>query len=165
MPVSPIAGHFGSLAPMGPIVVEAAAPLLPHGLAVLAEGADAEGIAIVSAVITRWADGTQRYDQSGESLLVARSDQTVVGVGGLTRCPHVPGAMRVRRFYVAAEWRRLGVARLLAERLIDQGFQHSNTLTCNARASAAAPPFWENMGFRPVATEGITHTRTLNDAG
>jgi hypothetical protein len=41
--------------------------------------------------------------------------------------------------------------------VIASGFEHVDTLTCNARASAAAPPFWEAMGFTPVDIAGITH--------
>jgi hypothetical protein len=30
-------------------------------------------------------------------------------------------------------------------------------ITCNAQASAAAPRFWEAMGFEPVDDADITH--------
>ncbi len=123
----------------------------------LADEARAEGIQNVSVLVSKWADTSECYGQPGESVLVARSGTKIVGVGGLTQCPHVPGAMRVRRFFVSTAWRRRGVARSLAARLIDTGLGHSNTLTCNAGASEAAAPFWESMGFEPVEIDGITH--------
>ncbi len=52
------------------------------------------------------------------------------------------------------------VARVLAKQLIDLGFDHTDTLTCNAGASDAAVPFWETMGFVPSDRAGITQTRT-----
>lgn len=139
--------------------IEPAAAYVPDGLAPLAAEADSEGVRNVRAVIERWAEGSERFDRPGERLLVARADDRVIGVGGLSQCPTVPGALRMRRFYVNPTWRRRGVARALAEELIASGLAHAEVLTCNARASAAAPPFWEALGFDPVDIEGITHLR------
>lgn len=132
----------------------------PHvavGLDSLAEDAERGGIRIVGTLRERWLDGTERFDRPGESILVASSNDTVIGVGGLSQCPSVEGALRVRRFYVSPRWRRRGVARSLARQLIETGFEHVDVLTCNAAASDAAPPFWESIGFESVTAEGITH--------
>jgi GNAT superfamily N-acetyltransferase len=130
-------------------------------LAHLAEEATRQGIRNVATLLARWEDGSERYDRLGETMLVAldSAGEKVIGVGGLTQCPHVDGAMRVRRFYVATDFRRSGVARALAEQLIVHGFDFATTLTCNAKASAAAPPFWEAMGFSRSDVAGITHLR------
>lgn len=138
-----------------------AADWIGEGLDALAAEADAHGIRNVATLIARWNDGTERYDRQGESMLVAvdRTGNNVIGVGGIALCPHVDGALRVRRFYVAGDSRRRGVATALAEQLIVQGFQFTTKLTCNAAASAAAAPFWEAMGFHRVEIAGITHMR------
>lgn len=132
---------------------------MPDGLLGLAEEAEREGIRVLSAVVGQWVDGTLRFDAPGEAILAATSVDGVVGIGALSVCPHVAGALRVRRFYVAPSWRRRGVARALATELIANGFGRVDTITCNAQASLAAPPFWESMGFVPVDTAGITHLR------
>lgn len=133
--------------------------LLPDGLTSLSHHADREGIRIVSTVLERWRDGSERYRANGEAILVATAGGEVVGIGALSQCPHVENALRVRRVYVAPAWRRQGVARKLATKLLTAGFSHTELITCNALASAAAAPFWENMGFVPVDTAGITHIR------
>ena len=136
---------------------------MPAGIATLAFEAESEGIRNIALLVNQWIDGTQRYDRPGESLMVAvaaaatPAGERVLGIGGLTWCPDVPGALRVRRFYVRPVARRNGIAQALARRLLDGGTQHSSTFTCNAGASLAAPLFWEAMGFRPVDTPGITH--------
>jgi GNAT superfamily N-acetyltransferase len=146
-----------------PFTIEVAAPWLPDGLAELRHDADDEGIRIVGVIVERWLDGSQRYDGTGEALLVARrqSDGRIVAVGGMARCPDVGGALRVRRFYVSPEARRHGIARSLARRLIEGAAEHTSTITCNAKASSAAPPFWESIGFVAVDTDGITHQLDL----
>lgn len=130
----------------------------------LASAAAAEDIPVVKNVIANWQDSSQRFDQPGELLLIASADvgenatSTPIGIGGLSQCPHIPGAFRVRRFYIHPAWRRLGVARAIAKRTIDHGSTHADMLTCNARASSAAAPFWESMGFLSSKRPGITHT-------
>jgi len=148
--------------PMNAVVVQPAAVLLPDGVGGLADAAEAEGLRVVSTVIDRWVDGTQRFAAPGESLLIARADGEAIAIGGLAHCPNVAGALRVRRFYVHPSWRRRGVARTLVQQLIEGGLRHTDTLTCNARASAAAPPFWESLGFAAVDLEGITHVRHVS---
>lgn len=139
--------------------IELAESWMPDGLQMLAAESREYGIRNVTAVVERWANGSEVFDRVGESLLVGvdPTTDTVIAVGGLTHCPHVPEALRVRRFYVSVEWRRRGVAGAMARQLIADGLQRTSTLTCNAQASAAAPPFWEAMGFVPTNIEGITH--------
>jgi len=146
---------------MSDIAIEDAARWLPAGLDLLRREADDEGIRIVSTVIDRWIDGTQRYDRPGEKLLVGRVGERIVAVGGLAWCPNVAGALRVRRFYVSPTARRQGIAQNLARELIDDSAGHPAVLTCNAMASDAAAPFWESVGFLPVDADGITHRLDL----
>jgi GNAT superfamily N-acetyltransferase len=142
---------------VGGVQVRSATEFVPDVLAALAEHADVEGIRVVRAVIDRWQSGEERYDRHGEQLLVAVTDDEVVGVGGLTICPTVPGALRVRRFYVHPAWRRRGVAAAITSALLGSWPPDVSVITCNARASAAAPRFWEAMGFEPVDDAHITH--------
>ena len=107
------------------------------------------------------ADGSERFDGPGEVMLTASVSGVIVGVGGISACPDVAGALRVRRFYVSSAHRRRGIARLLAEPVIAHGLRHTAVITCNARASDAAPPFWAALGFRPVVIDGITHQLDL----
>lgn len=145
-----------------PPEIRPAGDLLPDGLGPLAERARAEGIGIVARVVERWRDGTEVYGRPGESLLVAVVEPgRAVAIGGMTVCPTVAGALRVRRFYVDPEWRRGGLARAVAIRLLDDAAAHTSTITCNAGASDAAVPFWESMGFEPFDGPGITHRLEL----
>jgi len=146
---------------MSDIAIEDAARWLPAGLDLLRCEADDEGIRIVSTVIDRWIDGTQLYDRPGEKLLVGRVGERIVAVGGLALCPNVAGALRVRRFYVSPTARRRDVAHDLARQLISTSAEYTSVVTCNARASDAAAPFWESLGFLPVDADGITHRLDL----
>lgn len=127
----------------------------------LAHAAQSEGIGNVRVAIDQWINGEQKFTHPGESLLVATQTDRVIAIGGLTVCPTVLGAFRVRRFYVHPQWRRQGIAARLATQLLSAA-PPGVPITCNAGASAAAPPFWETLGFIPVDRPGITHIRQPN---
>ena len=78
-------------------------------------------------------------------------------MGGVTPCPSLAGANRMRRFYVRPQFRRSGVARALAGAAMQEGLQSSRILTCNAKATPVAGLFWEALGFLPSEKSGLTH--------
>jgi hypothetical protein len=73
-------------------------------------------VSTTSPRIKRWVGATQRYDGPGESMLVASSADSVVGIGGLARCPDGPEVLRMRR----SESRINAAGRPTTERLTDR---------------------------------------------
>lgn len=139
---------------------------LPTGMAALAEMAASEGVQNVSLLLAGWASGEQRFDRDGAALFAAFDNDRVAGIGGVKWEESLSEpAMRMHRFYVDPAARRHGVGRLIAEAAIAHGFSQAPLLTCNARASAAAAPFWKAMAFIPVNWPTITHVRRLGVAG
>lgn len=130
---------------------------LPVELDRLFQHAAEEGVGNMALLSGRWDSGAERFDGEGEALFGALMEGKISGIGGVSHCPDVKGAMRMRRFYVMPEFRRRGVAKAIALVTIRQGLSVSRELTCNARASAAAGPFWETLGFVPIDLPGITH--------
>ena len=73
---------------------------------------------------------------------------------GLTIEPVVPGALRMRRFYVRPQFRRCGVGRKLVAALL-AGADSRWPITVNANPASIA--FWESLGFKPDLRDGHTH--------
>ncbi len=131
---------------------------LPADLESLAAAAEAEGVLNIRKLISAWHRGEQRFDQNGAALFAARSDGVLAGVGGVKPEEHlVEPAMRMHRFYVHPSSRRLGIGRRLAQAVMTHALSQVSVLTCNARASSAAAPFWESLGFVPVNHAHCTH--------
>jgi GNAT superfamily N-acetyltransferase len=63
----------------------------------------------------------------------------------------------MRRFYVAARFRRHGIGRRLASALLAQALRSTAVVTVNAGTGSA--PFWEALGF--VAAPGAGHSHVL----
>src|ERR1700724_4115347 len=101
-----------------PLELEPVLDALPAGFDALRAEALAEGVREVERLASDWEAGRTRFDRGGEALLAARVNGVLVGIGGLTMEPVVPGALRMRRFYVRPAFRRIGVGRQLVTALL-----------------------------------------------
>jgi GNAT superfamily N-acetyltransferase len=127
---------------------------LPGGFAFLRTEADSEGIHNMARLEAAWNSG-ERFAPTG-ALFAALTGDTFAGVGGVSVQPGEP-AMRMTRLYVRPSFRRQGLGRALATAMMRHGAAKRRLLTVNARASDAAVPFWEMMGFTPVSHRDYTH--------
>jgi GNAT superfamily N-acetyltransferase len=133
---------------------------LPAEFADLIACAKSEGIGNMAVLAEEWRSGRERFADPG-SLFAAWLGGELAGVGGLTVQPGLAKpAMRMQRLYVKPQARRRRVGRKLASAMIQQGLKTADLFTCNARASAAAPLFWQEMGFAP-APDGYDFTHWM----
>jgi GNAT superfamily N-acetyltransferase len=131
----------------------------PERLAELAMDAERDGHRMVSRLIAEWTEGTNRFDRPRERLYVATVDGRVVGVCGLNVDPYVADERigRVRRLYVSAGERRLGIGSVLVERILQDARGAFDVLRLRTRNPVAAA-FYESHGFIEVeGDEACTH--------
>jgi len=128
---------------------------LPAGFGIMRATARAEGYRMLDTLDAEWASRKTRFDREGEALLAALVDGSLAGIGGLTLEPAIPGALRMRRFYVGAPFRRSGIGRRLAASLLEEARQSGRMVTVNAGAGSVN--FWEALGFMPDPRDGHTH--------
>lgn len=141
---------------------------LPSAIADLARVASEEGVRNVCMLMDAWQNGSQRFDRDGAALFAAVDESALAGIGGV-KCETDAGesAMRMHRFYVHPAYRRLGLGKRIARDVMSHALMHAPLLTCNARASEAAEPFWLSLGFARVDSASYTHIfriRTNTDA-
>lgn len=129
---------------------------LPADIDLLRAVAASEGFRFVERLIDEWNSGANRFSRLGEALFGARSDGVLAAVGGRTREAAIPGALRMRRFYVRPDFRGRGIGRLLVEALLAEPRRHGTTVTVNAGTKDAFA-FWEAMGFVPMPRGDYTH--------
>ena len=129
---------------------------LPDGFDTVRAEASAEGYRNMESLALDWTSGAMRFDGDGEALLAAHVQGTLAGIGGLTIEPVVPGAFRMRRFYVRRHFRRQGIGRQLALALIEPTLARDAVITVNA-GNVDAPAFWLRLGFTADLRDGHTH--------
>ena len=128
---------------------------LPSELGALRADALAEGHRLLERLAAEWDAGTC-FGRNGEALLAAWHGDALAGIGGVTQDPIVPGALRMRRFYVHSAHRRRGTGRALAGALLQEAQAAGKPVLVNA-GTPAAPVFWMALGFVPDPGGGHTH--------
>lgn len=129
---------------------------LPDGFAALSGEARHEGHNHLDRLAQDWTSRKMRFDRPGERLLAGTVAEALVGVGGLSIEPDIPGGFRMRRFYVRRASRRSGVARAIASQLMQSLPPGGRAVTVNAGGRGAAA-FWEALGFSRTVAAGHTH--------
>jgi GNAT superfamily N-acetyltransferase len=145
------------------VVVERLADLPLEALAALVSESEQAGFRFVRRLLDEWVAGANRFDRPGEALFAAMAGGRLIGVCGLNVDPYAADrrAGRVRRLYVLAPFRWLGVGRRLVEAVVAsaQGVFASLRLRTE---SAAAAAFFERLGFqRLVGVPDCTHRLEL----
>ena len=129
---------------------------LPDQFDMLRSEAAAEGFRNMESLFSQWQDGSNRFTRAGELLAVARVDGELAGIGGITQDFVDPAALRMRRFYVRALYRRHGVGRAIAKVALDAARPLGRRIFVYAE-TADAVKFWEAMGFVRIERENTTH--------
>jgi len=128
---------------------------LPAGFNVLRAEARAQGYRHIERLADEWIAGVMRFDREGEALIAATVAWQLAGIGGLTIDPSEAGALRMRRFYVRAAFRRNGIGRAIADHLLARAYALGRRVTVNA--GGGSEPFWRSLVFVAEARNGHTH--------
>lgn len=115
---------------------------LPKQIENLAALANQEGYAFIQRLIEEFQSGKNRFDQKGESLLLAFDGDTLAGCGGLNQQWGDAGVEerigRVRRFYVHPQYRQHGVGKKLLLELEKLAKPYYSALCLNTDQKGAA---------------------------
>jgi GNAT superfamily N-acetyltransferase len=146
------------------VTVDRLTDLPPGALAALVADSERAGWRFVRRLADEWAAGANRFDRPGEALFGAWTGVRLVGVCGLNVDPYAadPGVGRVRRLYVLAECRRLGVGRRLVQAVIEAARGRFGLLRLRTENPQAAA-FYERLGFRRLA--GVPESTHALDPG
>jgi GNAT superfamily N-acetyltransferase len=109
-----------------------------------------------------WVNGTDRFERRGEILVGAFADERLIGAGGRNVDPFAgdPRTGRVRHLYVAQDFRKKGVGRLLMDCILTDAGMYFRRL--NVRAPVGAFGFYEHLGFERVeGSDTVSHRLIL----
>jgi GNAT superfamily N-acetyltransferase len=136
----------------------------PDTLDALILESEEEGWHFLRRLADEWGNGSNRFNQPGEALFVARLNGAVVGVCGLNADPYGgdPAIGRVRRLYVARAQRRCGVGRQLVEAVVRAATGRFRILHLRT-ANPEAARLYQRLGFTAaVGVPDCTHTLALS---
>jgi GNAT superfamily N-acetyltransferase len=129
----------------------------------LRKEASDEGFRFIERLHQDWHADANRFDKAGECLLVAWSDASPVGIGGLNRDPYTASQTtgRLRHLYVRNSVRRNGVASALLKELLARARGAFSVVRLRTDTPEAAS-FYLSQGFRPVSDDSASHAMDLD---
>jgi ribosomal protein S18 acetylase RimI-like enzyme len=135
---------------------------LPPQLFDLEHEASTQGFKFLRRLIEEWHSGSNRFDQPGERLLMASDSGNIVGIAGLNVDPYAasPDTARLRRLYVANDYRRRGIGKALVGAAIEDAQTRFRAVRLSTDTAVAAK-FYERLGFNAIADETATHVKVL----
>jgi GNAT superfamily N-acetyltransferase len=127
-------------------------------LAPLIAESEQAGWCFLRRLLEEWTSGANRFDKPGEALFAVYLGGRLVGVCGLNVDPYAGDDRvgRVRRLYVLAECRGLGIGRQLVEAVTSAARGRFVALRLRTESVEAAA-LYERLGFRRVELPECTH--------
>ncbi|TAL37714.1 MAG: GNAT family N-acetyltransferase [Alphaproteobacteria bacterium] len=134
----------------------------PAQFALLLKKSRSEGLNLILRLTENWESGTNRFNKPGEAFFAAEHEGRYLAVGGRSLDPYLkdPSVLRVRHVYVLPEWRRLGIAKKLMEKIMDVPEGPFRKLTLRT-LNPGARKFYEHLGFNYVGEGDVTHELQL----
>ncbi|MBS4219924.1 GNAT family N-acetyltransferase [Bacillus sp. FJAT-49711] len=122
--------------------------LMDENIQLLVDESQKEGFRFLQKLVNNYKEGSNTFTMPGEALYaVYDQDGVMIAVGGININPFSDDTHigRVRRFYVARDYRRKGIGTLLLETLISEAKNHFQIMVLNSTPQADA--FYTSFGF------------------
>lgn len=135
------------------------------GIVNLIDEANAAGFPFMETLRREWLDGSNCFNQTGETYLEIWLKGELVAAGGLNRDPYCaePFTGRIRHVYVLAKARRLGAARFLLSEITNLAAPTFRRLRLRTRTADGAA-FYEAIGFSKSNEDAATHVLDIQAA-
>lgn len=107
-----------------------------------------EGFYFLIKLISEYENKINTFNKTGECLYGIFHGEKLIGIGGLNEDPYIINNKigRVRRFYIAKEYRRKGLGRLLLVRIISDAKKYFNIVVLNTD-TVQGDKFYTSIGF------------------
>ncbi|OOC14887.1 GNAT family N-acetyltransferase [Dickeya dadantii] len=134
---------------------------LSHGLEALIAESQEQGFRFLRRLQLEYQSGVNRFRLPGEGLLAAFDGKRLVAIGGVNQQPYNGQRTgRLRRFYVAADYRRQGVGRELLAAIETFSGLYFHELHLFTDTDEAAR-FYQRLGYLPVNHPHTSHSKKL----
>ncbi|MFF2754899.1 GNAT family N-acetyltransferase [Psychrobacillus sp. NPDC058041] len=128
--------------------------LITAELVQLVEESKQDGFRFLERLVNEFENGTNTFTKPGEYLYGVYMDEgKLIAVGGLNRDPYSNNQNigRLRRFYVAKEYRRSGVGKLLLNEIISDAKNYFEIIVLHTDTEQATK-FYSAFGFKDNCT-------------
>ena len=129
----------------------------------LIEESKEEGFNFLIRLISEYENKINTFNKTGECLHGIFQGEKLIGIGGLNEDPYTENNKigRVRRFYIAKEYRRKGLGRLLLVRILNDAKKYFNIVVLHTDTEQG-DKFYTSSGFvKGIKYVGASHYLNL----
>jgi len=122
-----------------------------------------EGFRFLIKLISEYENKINTFSKTGECLYGIFQGERLIGIGGLNEDPYTENNKigRVRRFYIAKEYRRKGLGSLLLVRVLSDAKKHFNIVVLHTDTEQG-DKFYTSSGFvKGIKYVGASHYLNL----
>ncbi|WP_261134859.1 5-formyltetrahydrofolate cyclo-ligase [Bacillus sp. Marseille-Q3570] len=127
-----------------------------------------EGFQFLIRLLNEYENGKNTFQMQGEALFgVFTMEDEMIAIGGLNIDPFAdnPKVGRLRRFYVTRSHRRMGIGKLLVNKIIEHAELHFTELVLHTDTTGAAA-FYQAIGFEKASRyQSSTHFLKIEKGG
>ncbi|SIQ66061.1 Acetyltransferase (GNAT) domain-containing protein [Bacillus cereus] len=123
-----------------------------------------EGFNFLIKLISDYENKINIFNKTGECLYGIFQGEKLIGIGGLNKDPYTENNRigRMRRFYIAKEYRRKGVGKLLLVRILSEAKKYFNIVVLHTDTEQG-DKFYTSSGFvKGIKYVGASHYLNLH---
>ncbi|EEL34161.1 GNAT family N-acetyltransferase [Bacillus toyonensis] len=138
--------------------------LMKYEISHLVQDSKEGGFNFLIKLINEYENKINVFNKTGEYLYGIFQGEKLIGIGGLNEDPYTENNKigRVRRFYIAKEYRRKGLGRLLLVRILSDAKKYFNIVVLNTDTEQG-DKFYTSGGFvKGKKYVGASHYLNLN---
>nr|WP_141538126.1 GNAT family N-acetyltransferase [Bacillus cereus] len=122
-----------------------------------------EGFKFLTKLVSEYKTGINRFNKTGECLYGIFQEGMLIGIGGLNKDPYTEDNKigRLRRFYILKDYRRIGLGKLLLNRLISHAEKYFQIVVLHTDTKQGDMFYIANGFMKGKIYKGSSHYKVL----
>ncbi|EJQ94312.1 hypothetical protein IGW_02032 [Bacillus cereus ISP3191] len=137
--------------------------LMKYEFKYLVQESKEEGFKFLKKLINEYENELNTFNKSGECLYGIFQGEKLIGIGGLNADPYTENNKigRLRRFYTAKDYRRIGLGKLLLNKLLSHAEKYFKVVVLHTDTKQGDVFYTANGFVKREVYKGSSHYKVL----
>ena len=137
--------------------------LMKYEFKYLVQESKEEGFNFLKKLINEYENELNTFNKSGECLYGIFQGEKLIGIGGLNADPYTENNKigRLRRFYIAKDYRRIGLGKLLLNKLLSHAEKYFKVVVLHTDTKQGDVFYTANGFVKREVYKGSSHYKVL----
>ncbi|TXR59657.1 GNAT family N-acetyltransferase [Bacillus sp. AR18-7] len=137
--------------------------LMKYEFKYLVQESKEEGFKFLKKLINEYENELNTFNKSGECLYGIFQGEKLIGIGGLNADPYTENNKigRLRRFYIAKYYRRIGLGKLLLNKLLSHAEKYFKVVVLHTDTKQGDVFYTANGFVKREVYKGFSHYKVL----